>query len=695
MRCALSPHSMRVQADQCYQELADTGSNIRIFAVFEERRFLGLVSEKQAAVFPDRHFSSLVDLRASQPLTEDAPLEQAIGLLQGAREDFLPVLDVKGEFLGVVTSATLFAALSKAEHLLSEERASLIGLLQAELDNSRIAASVFETTSEGIMVTDAQARIIAVNRAFTATTGYSMEDVRDKTPQILGSGHHGPDFYQAMWSALREGSVWSGEILNRRKSGEVYPEWLHINAIRDGSGKITHYVGIFSDISQHKEVQKRLHDLAYYDPLTELPNRQLFYDRLEQAVAKARVDQNGFTLLLLDLDRFKEINDSLGHSFGDRLLAQAAQRLRGVVRASDTVARWGGDEFAVILQEPEEHWKSATMARRIIDVFEPPIRIDGNDTYISAGIGIARFPEDGDSVELLVSNADAAMYRAKEGGRAGYSFYTPQLNRHLAERVHLENALRTRLREGGLALAWQPQFRLADGELIGVEVLARWRHPTMGDIPPSRFISIAEESGLILELGRWVLDEAARNAATLCGRVKPGSLRVAINVSPLQMRQKDLEEEFVAPLKRHGLTPACVELEFTESALMSKDFSAEAGLQELGKQGFEFAVDDFGTGYSNLAYLKRFAIHRLKIDRAFVQDIAESETDRQIVAAIISMGHSLGLKVIAEGVETEAQRAVLLQMGCDDMQGFLLGRPLSFEEFVKLLPEPGSDCLGQ
>lgn len=325
------------------------------------------------------------------------------------------------------------------------------------------------------------------------------------------------------------------------------------------------------------------------------------------------------------------------------------------------------------------------VARKIIHAFGLPIHIDGNETYISAGIGMARFPEDGDSVELLVSNADAAMYRAKEEGRARYAYYTPQMNQQLAERVYLENALRTRLREGGLTLAWQPQFRLLDSELVGVEVLARWRHPTLGDIPPDRFMSIAEESGLVLELGRWIFNEAVRHVAQLCDRVKPGRLRVAINVSPLQMRQHDLSQEFVEPLKQYGLSPACIELEFTESALMSKDFSAEAGLRELGEQGFQFAVDDFGTGYSNLAYLKRFAIHRLKVDRAFVQDIANSDVDRQIVSAIISMGHSLGLQVIAEGVETEAQRAVLLELGCDEMQGFLLGRPMSFDEFIKLV----------
>lgn len=440
-------------------------------------------------------------------------------------------------------------------------------------------------------------------------------------------------------------------------------------------------------------MQKRLHDLAYYDALTHLPNRQLFYDRLEHAMTGARRDQSGFTLLFLDLDRFKEINDSRGHSFGDRLLAEAAIRLRSVVRASDTVARWGGDEFAIILAEPEDQWKAAVVARKIVLSFETAVQLDGNATYISVSIGIARFPEDGDTAELLVSNADAAMYRAKAAGRGSYSFYTPQLNQHLAERLQLESVLRTSLREGGMSLAWQPQFRLADGRLTGVEVLARWHDEMRGDVPPSQFIPIAEESGLIVELGRWVFNEAARLAAPLCDQIEVGNLRVAINISSLQLRQNNLKEVFVAPLRQYGLSPACVELEFTESALMSQEFSAETALRELGAEGLQFAVDDFGTGYSNLAYLKRFAIHRLKVDRAFVQDIAASETDRQIVAAIVNMGHSLGLKVIAEGVETEAQRAILMQLGCDEAQGFLFARPLTFDAFARLLSSPsGSEA---
>ncbi len=693
LRQALSPMLARVQAELRYGEIDRDGNDLRVFAVFDDERLLGLVSEKQAMLFPSRIFADLVVLRQPRALAEDTPLEQAIDRLEESRSDFLPVQDADGKFLGVITRASLFGALAKSEHTLNEERASLIRQLQAELGNRRIATSVFETTSEGIVVTDAQAYIILVNRAFTETTGYTPDEVRGQTPHLFSSGHHKRDFYENMWASITQTGAWSGEIWNRRKNGEIYPEWLHINAIRDDAGNVTHHVGVFSDISQHKTVQKRLHDLAYYDALTHLPNRQLFYERLEQAVAIADRDRRGFTLLFLDFDRFKEINDSLGHRFGDQLLVEAAQRLRSLIRTTDTVARWGGDEFILILQEPEGAWKAAPVARKIIHAFDSPVRFNGNETYISASIGIARYPDDGDSMELLVSNADAAMYRAKGNGRACYSFYTPELNKHLVEHLKLENALRTCLHEGGLTLAWQPQFRLADGLLTGVEVLTRCHHSGLGDIPPVKFIPIAEESGLIFELGQWVLNEAASHAAQLCNcGTPPEGLRVAVNISPLQMRNRDLAQEFIEPLMKHGLTPACIELEITESALMSKEFSAEDGLQKLSDLGMHFAIDDFGTGYSNLAYLKRFAVHRLKIDRAFIQEIAESETDRQIVAAIISMGHSLGLKLVAEGVETEAQKNILMQLECDEVQGFLFGRPLPFDEFVKLLPAHENPC---
>ncbi|MFZ5538093.1 MAG: putative bifunctional diguanylate cyclase/phosphodiesterase [Pseudomonadota bacterium] len=691
LRDALTPRLLCVESDQRYRDVIQADSPAEVFAVFDETRYLGLVSAKQAALFPGRIFADLVVLRQARPLDEETDLETAIARLQEVKDDFLPVQDKAGAFLGAVSRASLFAALSAAEHRLNQERASLIQRLEVELENRRIATAVFDATSEGIMVTDAQTHIILVNRAFSATTGYALDEVIGKTPHLLASGHHNRDFYTAMWHTIQDTGGWSGEIWNRRKNGETYPEWLHINAIRDDSGKITHYVGVFSDISQHKEVQKRLHDLAYHDALTHLPNRQLFYDRLEQTIAHARREQGGFTLLFLDLDRFKVINDTQGHGFGDRLLTEAARRLQNLVRASDTVARWGGDEFTLILHETTEDWEAAVAARKIVHAFQAPLHVDGQDVHLSASVGITRFPLDGENAEALVSHADAAMYAAKKEGGGRYSFFSPELNRRLTERLRVENALRTSLAappgEGGLHLAWQPQVRLADGAIIGVEVLARWRHPELGDIPPARFIPVAEESGLIMELGRWVLDEAARHAMRLCGRIEPGRFRISVNVSPRQMGHETMED-LVSIIERQGLRAECVELEITESALMSEKHSAEDALRKLGAQGVHFAVDDFGTGYSNLAYLKRFAVHRLKIDQAFVRDMVEDEADRQIVTAIVSMGHALGLKVIAEGVETEAQRRLLLELGCDEGQGFLFARPMPFDAFAALLAQP-------
>lgn len=691
LREALTPRLLRVGADQRYRDVVRADSPAEVFAVFDDTRYLGLVSAKQAALFPGRIFADLIVLRQARPLDEDADPETALAQLQEGKCDFLPVRDKSGALLGAVSRASLFAALSEAERRLSEERAALIRRLEDELEHRRIATAVFDATSEGILVTDAQNRILLVNRAFTATTGYTLEEVLGKTPHLLASGHHDRDFYTAMWEVLGRTGGWSGEIWNRRKSGEIYPEWLHINAIRDDSGKISHYVGVFSDISQHKEAQKRLHDLAYYDALTRLPNRQLFYDRIEQAIAHARRERGGFSLLFLDLDRFKEINDTAGHRFGDQILIQAARRLQDLVRTSDTVARWGGDEFTLILHETEEDWKAAVAARKIVHAFESPLHVDGQDVHVSASVGIARFPLDGEDAEALVSHADAAMYSAKRDERGGYAFYSVELNRRLTEHLRIEHALRTSLAdrpgENGLYLAWQPQVRLADGAIIGVEVLARWNHPELGEVPPSRFVPLAEECGLITELGRWVIDKASHEAARLCGHVEAGDFRISLNVSPRQMNREHMRG-ITSVIEHNGLSTECIELEITESALMSEKHSAEGCLRELGARGFHFAVDDFGTGYSNLAYLKRFAIHRLKIDKAFVRDMVDDEADRQIVAAIIQIGHSLGLRVIAEGVETEAQRDLLLKLGCDEGQGFFFARPMPFDAFAAQLAIP-------
>ncbi|MBI5331568.1 MAG: EAL domain-containing protein [Betaproteobacteria bacterium] len=675
---------MRVHADQRYSDVVKNGERAQVFAVFDEPRYLGLVTEKQAALFPGRIFADLVQvLRQFAPLEASLPLEVCLTRMQEGKEEFIPVADAAGDLAGVISRLSLFMGLSEAERRLRQEREVLIQRLEEEVGHHRMAAAVFEATSEGILITDAENRIVLVNRAFTDTTGYPLEEVRGRTPAMLSSGRHNRLFYDAMWEAVRASGGWSGEIWNRRKNGEIYPEWLHINVIRDADGEVVHHVGIFSDITLHKDVQRRLHSLAYYDPLTELPNRQLFLDRLEQAITHAQRDNAGFSLLFIDLDRFKDVNDSLGHAFGDKLLMDAASRIRDAVRASDTVARLGGDEFTVILEDEVTPEDAAGIARKIIKSFARPMQIDGRNLFVGASVGIARFPSDGDCSDALLKSADTAMYQAKEKGRGRYCFFTQDLNRRVTERLDMENALRTGLSAGDIHPVWQPQVRLTDGKMIGMEALARWHDAALGEVPPARFIPIAEEGGMILELSRQVLEQAALDIVDVLRQRPDVPLRFAVNLSAQQVRQDQAMEDILGVLTRHGIPPNRLELELTESALMGREHSAEEFLKSLGASGVQFAVDDFGTGYSNLAYLKRFAVQRLKIDKSFVQDLAEADNSRQIVTAIIGLAHSMGLSVIAEGVETEAQRDILQELGCDEAQGYLFGRPMALDELLR------------
>jgi diguanylate cyclase (GGDEF)-like protein/PAS domain S-box-containing protein len=683
---SLCTRLLHVQADQRYRDVARNDEAAQVFAVFDEDRYLGLVTEKQAALFPGRIFADLTVLRQPQPVAEGFDPWQVLKRLHGAQDDYLPVIDNAGNFVGAVSQISLLSALSEMARTLLQDRESLIEKIGVELRDHRIAAAVFDTTSEGILVTDADNIILLVNSAFTKTTGYSSDEVQGRHPSVLSSGRHDGEFYAAMWRSLRETGAWSGEIWNRRKNGEIYPEWLHINAVIDNDGVATNYVGIFSDISNQKHVQRHLHQLAYYDALTGLPNRQLFYDRIEQIIIRARREDAGFSLLFVDFDRFKNINDSLGHNFGDKLLQVAAQRLRESVRESDTVARLGGDEFTVILVDSDSERNVAATATKIVESFSQPLEVENHPIFLTASVGIARYPDDGSDAETLMRNADAAMYQAKDEGRSRYCFFTSLLNSQLSDRLDKESALRSSLHGEGLRLVWQPQVRLADRRLVGLEALARWHHPHFGDIPPAQFIPLAEEAGLMPEFGLWVLKEASANVTRLAEHHSIDALHFALNISALQVyRGDELKQGIQETLGKSGISLGNFELELTESTLMSRGSASEALIKELRDWGLLIAVDDFGTGYSNLAYLKRFAVHRLKIDQIFVRDLANDETSRQLVTAIVQMAHSLNIQVIAEGIETEEQHAILLALGCDEGQGFLYGRPMETDQLAVVL----------
>jgi diguanylate cyclase (GGDEF)-like protein/PAS domain S-box-containing protein len=546
----------------------------------------------------------------------------------------------------------------------------------------RQAASVFSSTEEGVVITDPSGVIIDVNPAFTEITGYSRAEAIGNNPRILRSDRQDAAFYAALWQSLNATGRWQGEIWNRRKSGEIYPEWLTINAVRDEGGRLVNYVAVFSDISGIKQSQAQLAHLAHHDPLTDLPNRLLFHDRLGHALSRADRDGSQLGVLFIDLDRFKHINDSLGHLAGDGLLQEVARRLTGAVRREDTVARMGGDEFTLLLEDLRRPEDAAVLARKLLEALGDPYAIAGRELFVTASVGISLYPRDGRSAEELVRNADAAMYQAKDAGRNGYHFYTPELTAAALQRVHLEADLRRALGRGELVVHYQPQIELGSGRLIGAEALVRWRHPEQGLIAPDRFIHLAEDTGLIIELGELVLRAACRQAMDWLASGVPIE-RIAVNVSAQQVQRSDFVGTVRDVLADTGLPPRHLELEVTETFIMGQAEEGIRALHQLREMGVRLAVDDFGTGYSSLGYLKRLPIHMLKIDRSFVSELHGDSEDLAIAKAVIALGRTLGLQVIAEGVEHDDQAGLLLAEGCHYAQGYLFGRPVEGADFAR------------
>lgn len=545
-------------------------------------------------------------------------------------------------------------------------------------------ANAFEHSGEAILISDHDNRIVAVNPAFTRLTGYTIDDLRGRNPSALSSGHTSRDTYQDMWTALRESGYWQGELWDRRKDGRSYPKWISISVIRDAKGDVTHYIASFTDISERKAAEERIRQLAQHDPLTGLLNRLTLENRLDQALLSARRAGGQLAVMFIDLDRFKVVNDTLGHHVGDKLLVEVARRLLAAVRESDIVARLGGDEFIVALTDVDAELAAAMMGEKIVKVLGQPFPIDDQDIHSSPSVGISMFPTDGEDVATLMKNADAAMYHAKAHGRNNFQFFTSVMMVAAAERMTLEHDLRAALAQGQFELHYQPQVCTRTGTVCGAEALVRWRHPTAGMIPPLTFIPIAEEMGMIEALGEWVLDEACRQQAAWQAQGIAG-VRMAVNISAKQLRSPLLVERVRAIMARHGIGNGQLELEVTESVAMDDPARAIDQLSALRALGVELSIDDFGTGYSSLAYLKLLPIQALKLDRAFVRDIETDENDAAISAATLALAHTLGLKVVAEGVETEAQRAFLVDHQCDLLQGYLFSKPLPAAEITAFL----------
>lgn len=551
----------------------------------------------------------------------------------------------------------------------------------------RLANQAFENSLEGIAITDANGDILTVNNAFTTITGYERDEVIGRNPRLLSSGRQSREFYEEMWRSIDTTGKWQGEIWNIRKNGDIYPQWLNISRVTDDRGNVTNYVGVFSDISERKSAEERILHQVYYDQLTDLPNRVLFTDRLNQVMGMAkRHKKHHFAVMFLDLDRFKLINDSMGHDAGDQLLQQAAHRLRGSVRESDTVARMGGDEFTIVLSEIRNSKDAANVAQKILDAFRPPFRLNTEEVYVSVSIGISVYPEDGNNIDILLKNADMAMYRAKGAGGSWYELYDEGLGTAASQRLAMETALHKALERDELLLHYQPQFDCDSGKLIGFEALLRWQHPERGLLGPEAFLAIIEETGLIVPIGEWVMRTACAQAQAW-RREFPGHRLMAVNLSGRQFQSADLPSQIAGALQHSGLPHFCLELEITETVVMQNLDTSISIMHQLAELGVQFSIDDFGTGHSSLAYLKKLPIHALKIDRTFVRDLATDQDDAAIVGAIVAMANKLGLRVVAEGIDEKAQLTLLKQYKGIVGQGYLLGRPVPAEAAIKLIAE--------
>ncbi len=543
---------------------------------------------------------------------------------------------------------------------------------------------VIEHMLDGVLITDSNSVILSANKAFSSSCGYQPNDLIGKNPSFLKSGKHKPAFFKKMWTALENNGFWQGEIINNKKGGEEYTEWATITSLKNSDGRITNYMAVYTDISNKKKAEETIKFMSTYDLLTGLPNRNLFRDRLKQSLLQMKRQGQMLAVLFLDLDRVKLINDTLGHNVGDLLLKAVGERLVYCLREGDTVARLGGDEFMVLLPGIDHVSDVSKLTEKILEALRPSFRIRGHDLYITASIGISISPFDGVDADTLSKNADTAMYRAKKHGRNNYQVFTPSMTEEVCEQLELGNNLRKALDNKEFVLHYQPQLSIKTGEMIGMEALVRWNHPEMGMIPPKKFIEWAEDSGFIIPLGEWVLREAcAQNRAWQ--HMGLPRLRVAVNLSANQFKDEEFVHIVEKTLEDTSLAPDCLDLELTESVVMDNVGRSLRAPHDLKAMGIKFSIDDFGTGYSSLSYLKHFPVHTLKMDQSFVRDLSFDPNDAAIATAVIALGHSLNVTVLAEGVETEQQLEVLRQLHCDKMQGYLFSRPLDATAFENLL----------
>lgn len=598
--------------------------------------------------------------------------------------------------------------LSAMKEELEQRVASRTHALAHEVEQHRqaqarllLASQVMRSTSEAVVITDAHNCVVDVNEAYCMITGYSREEMIGSNPSLIRSGIHDEAFYQVMWQTLTQQGCWKGEIWDRRKNGEVFPKWLAINAVRDDQEQLTHYVGVFSDISELKSKEAELQALAHFDPLTRLPNRVLCKELVEQQLNNAQRTRHKVALLFIDLDHFKHVNDSLGHAAGDELLVEVSQRLERSLKdtspaATDTgecghtIARLGGDEFIIAIDNLSVVEGLVDLVERMQQVIRQPMMIQQKTVHVDSSIGIAIYPDDGQTFGELSRHADTAMYRAKESGRNRFVFFTEEMNRQAHQRLEMEIELRRSLEAGHFEVYYQPKISTVTSTVYGMEALIRWNHPELGLVSPLDFIQIAEDTGLIIPLGDWILQQACHYCVGL-NRQQDSAIQVAVNISARQFADPQLVDKVIHALDESGLAPGQLELEVTESMVIGDIDDAIKTINRIRALGVKIAVDDFGTGYSSLSYLKRLPIDTLKIDRSFVRPLDDPAAldDRVIVEAIIRMGQQLRMQIVAEGVETSTQDLVLCRLGCDLLQGYLYSRPLGAEDFTEYLIKAG------
>ncbi|OXI66692.1 diguanylate cyclase [Burkholderia sp. AU28863] len=657
----------------------------------------GILTERDIVrLLADGGAQGTVGAHASKPLqmlTAKQSLYAAQRFMTEHNMRHVGIRDDDGRLTGLLCFADVLQSIEHeyANELRSalRERDEALGLARFNL---RMADRVFESALEGIMVTDRRARIERVNQAFTRLTGYSEDEVIGRNPGLLSSGRQTPDFYKQLWHSLTTDGHWQGEIWNRRKTGELFLEYLTITSIRDSAGEISHYAAIFSDITQRRQAEERLGYLATHDVLTNLANRMLFEERLAHAISHAKRFGRKVAVMYLDLDRFKLINDTLGHNAGDEVLKTVAERIVANVRANDTVARMGGDEFALVLEEIDDVRDVGRVARKLLDEVGRAIDIGDREIFVTPSIGISIYPDDGTAAEDLILLADQAMYGAKSRGRNVFQFFESKMTSSAIEQLETLGELHRALEQNEFRLFYQPQYDLASGRIVGMEALLRWLHPHRGLVPPGDFIGLAERSALIVPIGRWVLHEACRQARRWLDEGFEFG-RVSVNVSARQCFTDHFLSDLTTILSETALPAEYLQLELLESMAMNTREEIGILLRELATRGISLAIDDFGTGYSSLVYLKDLPVDTLKIDRSFLTNCGSGSTDDAIVRAIVAMGRALGLDVVMEGVETAKQLAFLQEIGCHHGQGFLFARPQPAEQLVGVSSRRGAELL--